>query len=79
MLHIKWCKVRAWAKRWSEEILLLLEEMRCVIVYRVWHADWWEELAFVKTDLSLAIGGDCKHLWRNVVAYINRTKNVTQL
>lgn len=40
--------------RWSEEVLLLLEEMRRVIAYHEWHADWWEELAFTRLDLSPA-------------------------
>jgi hypothetical protein len=29
--------------RWSEEVVLLQEEMRHVLAYNTWHADWWEE------------------------------------
>ncbi|KAF6754950.1 hypothetical protein DFP72DRAFT_755635, partial [Ephemerocybe angulata] len=28
-------------KRWEEEVLLLQEEMRRVVVYLFWKADWW--------------------------------------
>lgn len=38
--------------RWSEEVRLLQEEMRRVLAYHEWHADWWELLAFAKTGLS---------------------------
>lgn len=33
---------------------LLLEEMRRVLAYHAWHADWWDALAFAKQDLSPA-------------------------
>jgi hypothetical protein len=29
--------------RWSEEVLLLREETRRVLVFLQWNADWWEE------------------------------------
>lgn len=44
-LRIEWCRVRARAMRWSEEVLLLREEMRRVLAYFRWHAGWWSELA----------------------------------
>ncbi len=40
-LKIEWCKARARKTRWEEEVALLLEEMRRVIVYRRWNAAWW--------------------------------------
>lgn len=52
VLRIEWCKARARSMRWSEEVLLLLEEMRRVMAYHAWHANWWEDLAFEKSDLS---------------------------
>lgn len=51
-LRIEWCKARARAMRWSEEVLLLVEEMRRIIAYHTWHADWWEQQAVACTDLS---------------------------
>jgi hypothetical protein len=40
-LRIEWCKSRARAMRWSEEVELLLEEMRRVQQFLRWHAHWW--------------------------------------
>ena len=44
-LRIEWCRVRARAMRWSEEVLLLREEMRRVLVFLEWQATWWEKRA----------------------------------
>lgn len=51
-LRIEWCKARARGCRWSEEVWLLVEEMRRVLGYHLWHADWWEERAYTRKDLS---------------------------
>ena len=32
--------------RWSEEVELLREEMRRVLVFLTWRADWWTECGF---------------------------------
>ncbi|KAG1790740.1 hypothetical protein EV424DRAFT_1476101 [Suillus variegatus] len=40
-VRVEWCKARARANRWSEEVELLLEEMRRVIVFLKWQAEWW--------------------------------------
>lgn len=32
--------------------MLLVEEMRRVVEYHTWHADWWEDQAVNHTDLS---------------------------
>lgn len=42
-LRIEWCKARAREGRWSEEVLLLLEEMRRVIEFFKWQAKWWKD------------------------------------
>ncbi|KAF8867429.1 hypothetical protein CPB85DRAFT_1449990, partial [Mucidula mucida] len=42
-LKIEWCKARARKMRWEEEVALLLEEMRRVIVYRRWNASLLRE------------------------------------
>lgn len=42
-LRIEWCKTRARAKRWAEEVELLQEEMRRVLAYFDWHARVWIE------------------------------------
>lgn len=38
--------------RWSEEVLLLQEEMRRVLAYHKWHACWWEWQATRWTGLT---------------------------
>lgn len=45
VLRIEWCKSRARARRWSEEVTLLLEEMRRVKAFLEWQADWWDQRA----------------------------------
>ncbi len=39
-----------------EEVLLLREEMRRVLRYLAWQADWWRERAQLRTDWSAAVG-----------------------
>ncbi|KAJ7106182.1 hypothetical protein C8R44DRAFT_886074 [Mycena epipterygia] len=42
-LRIEWAKAHARSMRWYEEVDLLEEEMRCIVAFMSWHADWWEE------------------------------------
>lgn len=35
---------------WSEEVLLLREEMRRTLTFLEWHATWWETRATLHTD-----------------------------
>ncbi|KAG2144653.1 uncharacterized protein EDB93DRAFT_1241226 [Suillus bovinus] len=44
-LRMEWCKARARHNRWSEEILLLLEEMERVLRFLDWQAAQWDSLA----------------------------------
>ncbi|KAG1843773.1 hypothetical protein DFJ58DRAFT_717719 [Suillus subalutaceus] len=44
-LRVEWCRSRACANQWVEEVELLLEEMRCVSAFLAWHAAWWDEQA----------------------------------
>ncbi|KAG1788040.1 uncharacterized protein HD556DRAFT_1434199 [Suillus plorans] len=53
-LRIEWCKSRARATRWVEEVQLLREEMRRVAAYLLWHAAWWDAQADRRTGLALA-------------------------
>ncbi|KAG1853790.1 hypothetical protein C8R48DRAFT_610437 [Suillus tomentosus] len=41
-VRIEWCKSRARALRWAEEVELLQEEMRRVLQFLKWQADWWD-------------------------------------
>ena len=40
-MRIEWCKARARANRWTEEVDLLKEEMRRTEQFLEWHANWW--------------------------------------
>lgn len=51
-IRVEWCKARARAMRWSEEIILLQEEMRRVLAYHAWHARWWDSQSFRWSGLS---------------------------
>ncbi|KAF7975089.1 hypothetical protein HWV62_10489 [Athelia sp. TMB] len=42
-LRIEWCRTRGRAMRWSEEVLLIREEMRRVQAFFHWHASWWDQ------------------------------------
>ncbi|KZP27030.1 hypothetical protein FIBSPDRAFT_731485, partial [Athelia psychrophila] len=53
VLRIEWCKARARAMRWSEEVLLLREEMRRVQTFFSWQADWWQQQAHRIPHLSI--------------------------
>jgi hypothetical protein len=44
-LRVEWAKSRARAMRWSEELRLLEEEMRRVLVFLEWDAGVWRHRA----------------------------------
>lgn len=66
-LRAEWCKARARARRWSEEVDLLLEEMRRVIVYHEWECARWTSLV----DTRFA-GGDRADYREGFNAYVTR-------
>ncbi|KAJ7351942.1 hypothetical protein DFH08DRAFT_693867, partial [Mycena albidolilacea] len=43
-LQIEWTKTRARAWRWTEEVDLVEEEMRRVLEFQRWKAEWWISL-----------------------------------
>ncbi|KAG1884889.1 hypothetical protein F4604DRAFT_1878458 [Suillus subluteus] len=51
-LQVEWCRSRAHASQWVEEVELLLKEMRCVGAFLAWHAAWWEEQATRRVGLD---------------------------
>ncbi|KIK34338.1 hypothetical protein CY34DRAFT_98209 [Suillus luteus UH-Slu-Lm8-n1] len=44
-MKIEWCKARARAMRWKEEVELLREEMRRILQFFDWQATSWDERA----------------------------------
>ncbi|KAN0080291.1 hypothetical protein V8E55_009857 [Tylopilus felleus] len=57
-IHIEWCKVRAHAHRWAEEVDLLLKEMRRIAVFFDWEVACWQRRAveFTSNDPCLLEG-----------------------
>ncbi|EMD32481.1 hypothetical protein CERSUDRAFT_58620 [Gelatoporia subvermispora B] len=51
-LRIEWCKSRARSHRWSEECDLLQEEMRRILAFHTWQAEWWLQRADVCVKLD---------------------------
>jgi hypothetical protein len=49
-MQIEWAKSKARAERWGEEVKLLREEMRRVIEYFSWKAQWWRVQGPRRTD-----------------------------
>ncbi|TFK77860.1 hypothetical protein K466DRAFT_449601, partial [Polyporus arcularius HHB13444] len=47
-LRVEFCKARARAMRWTEEVELVEEEMRRVKAFCIWQAGWWEAQARVR-------------------------------
>ena len=55
---VEWAKSRARMVRWKEEFLLVQEEMRRVLVYLRWRANWWQEQSslWAHSDKSIVSG-----------------------
>ncbi|KAH7905404.1 hypothetical protein BJ138DRAFT_1230024 [Hygrophoropsis aurantiaca] len=66
-LRVEWCKARARAARWTEEVQLLSEEMRRTLEFLNWQANWWDERA--RSRIALLSGEtECE----GMIAYANR-------
>ncbi|EIW81903.1 hypothetical protein CONPUDRAFT_54452, partial [Coniophora puteana RWD-64-598 SS2] len=48
-IRVEWCKARARAMRWTEEVELLVEEMRRTIAFFKWQTEWWVSYSDRKT------------------------------
>ncbi|RDB28096.1 hypothetical protein Hypma_001549 [Hypsizygus marmoreus] len=44
-IQVEWAKAHARVQRWTEEVILLDEEMRRALEFGKWKAAWWEEQA----------------------------------
>ncbi|KAH7905780.1 hypothetical protein BJ138DRAFT_1017239 [Hygrophoropsis aurantiaca] len=49
---VEWCRARARANRWTEEVMLLREEMQRVLAYLEWQACWWDQQPARRTAAS---------------------------
>ncbi|KAH6897792.1 hypothetical protein BKA70DRAFT_1116038 [Coprinopsis sp. MPI-PUGE-AT-0042] len=52
-MRVEWARSRARKDRWCEEYLLLQEEMRRVVAYLAWKADWWDSKVSLHVGTSL--------------------------
>lgn len=54
-MQVEWSKARARMRRWNEELLIIKEEMRRVIVYHKWRAAWWCERSSLREHADATI------------------------
>ena len=54
-MRVEWAKARARMMRWKEEWLLVQEEMRRVVAYHKWKADWWRERSSMRSNADPVI------------------------
>ncbi|KAK7019612.1 CxC2 domain-containing protein, partial [Favolaschia claudopus] len=52
-VRVEWSRALARKTRWCEEVMLLREEMRRVLRYLEWQANWWRQRSELRADLSL--------------------------
>ncbi|KAK6988081.1 CxC2 domain-containing protein [Favolaschia claudopus] len=52
-IRVEWAKSFARKTRWCEEVMLLREEMRRVLRYLGWQAEWWRGRVGLKEDLPM--------------------------
>lgn len=57
ILRVMWSQGKARAERWTEEVALLLEEMRRTLSYCVWKANWWRARAASRTGSVWLVDG----------------------
>ena len=53
-MRVEWTKTRARAERWSEEVILLNEEMQHILRYFEWKAGWWMMRRGLRHDATSA-------------------------
>ncbi|KAJ7028878.1 hypothetical protein C8F04DRAFT_1265444 [Mycena alexandri] len=79
-IRVEWARARARKVRWTEEVLLLREEMRRVLRYLAWQAGWWREQVGLRSDWTAEVEDGarayaCKQAaWHERLAGYFRTK-----
>ena len=54
-MRVEWSKARARMRRWNEELLIVQEEMRRVLVYQRWKAAWWRERSSLRDHIDVTV------------------------
>ncbi|KAG2137460.1 hypothetical protein DEU56DRAFT_945875 [Suillus clintonianus] len=66
-MRVEWCKARARANRWAEEVELVQEEMRRVLAFFEWNAAMEHEgavaYALRQAKIRRSMRNDCLFLW----------------
>ncbi|KAJ7138908.1 hypothetical protein C8R46DRAFT_1234147 [Mycena filopes] len=59
-IRVEWSRARARKVRWTEEVLLLREEMRRVLRYLGWQVAWWRARVALRTDWSAEVAAGAR-------------------
>jgi hypothetical protein len=80
-MRAKWAKAHARAQRWAEEVVLLAEEMRRVIMYLDWKATWWCMQATRRVDPARTdiVGGLVAYAFRQSDMFKDISKTFASL
>ena len=54
-LQVEWAKTQARKQHWEEEVLLVQEEMRRVVMFHEWKAQWWRSQAVRRSDVDASV------------------------
>jgi hypothetical protein len=79
-IRVEWCHVRARKVRWSEEVMLLWEEMQRVLRYLAWQGAWWRACMALRSDLTGGIAAGVQEYalkqanWHDRLSEFFRTK-----
>jgi hypothetical protein len=68
-MRAEWAQTRARMCRWSEELLIVQEEMRRVLAYFEWRSSWWLEQANRRTHVDPSVQS-------GVVAYAHKQSSL---
>ncbi|KAK6993086.1 CxC2 domain-containing protein [Favolaschia claudopus] len=79
-IRVEWCRALARKTRWSEEVMLLREEMRRVLRYLEWQAAWWRARDQPRDDVAAELAAGLRAYatkqasWCDRLAVFFRTK-----
>ncbi|KAJ6557792.1 hypothetical protein B0H19DRAFT_946380, partial [Mycena capillaripes] len=71
-IRMEWTRALARKTRWIEEVQLLREEMRRVLRYLGWQAQWWQEQAALRAEVSSEVAQGLRSYALKQVAWNDR-------
>jgi hypothetical protein len=51
-VRVEWARSDARADRWEEDIIFIMEEMRRILRFSDWKAEWWVEQGGARSNIS---------------------------